>query len=287
MAEFWSEWLAGGFLNRAVAAVLLASVACAVVGPYVVARRVGHLAGGIAHIALGGIGVAMAIGAPPLLGAGIASIAGALVIALLTLRGLQGEDTVVNALWATSMAGGILLISMTPGYNVDLLSYLFGKVLLVTPRDLIILLALDVLLVGLVLSGGRLLTAVCFDEEFARTRGLPTGALYLALLVIVALTVVALVRVAGLVLVIALLTLPAATAALFSRSLTTTMLLSAGLGMAASLGGLAVSFAADVPSGVTIVLLAGLMYGAGLGLHRIQTWRGARRSRTDRAGRAR
>jgi zinc transport system permease protein len=260
MTDFWREVTAGGFVTHALVAVLLANVACAMVGTYVVARRVGHLAGGIAHMALGGMGAAVYAGAAPIVGAVIAAVAGAVVVGLVTLRGLQGEDTIVNALWATGMAAGILFLSLTPGYNADLLSYLFGNVLMVTRTDILVLAGLDLLVVALVVTFGRPLAAVCFDEEFARTRGLPTGAIYLLLLVVVALTVVALVRIVGLILVIALLTLPVATAGLFRRSLIGIMVAAALVGTAAGVGGLAVSFVADVPSGVTIVLLNGLCY---------------------------
>ena len=193
------------FLQNALFAGLLASLACGVVGSYVVVRRIGFLAGGISHSVLGGMGAALFLGWSPMLGALAAALLAALLIGWVSLHRREREDTLIGAVWAVGMAAGILFISRTPGYNVDLMSYLFGDILMVPRSDLWVMLGGDLLLVLLVGLLYRHLLAVVFDEEFARLRGVPVTLLYLLLLSLVAVTVVLLIRVVGLILVIALL----------------------------------------------------------------------------------
>jgi zinc transport system permease protein len=263
------------FLRNALLAALLASVGCGVVGTYVVAKRIGYLAGGIAHTVLGGMGIAYFLGASPLAGALVAAVAAALAIGYVTLRWRQHEDVVIGALWATGMATGILFISRTPGYNADLMSYLFGNILMVSRQDLALMVGLDAVVVVLVALFHKQLTALCFDEEFARVRGVRVGAFHLLLLCVVAVTVVALVQVVGLILVIALLTLPAAIAGQLVRSIGTMMLVACAAGAVLSTAGLAASFAADVPSGATIILFAAFGYLASLAGTRVRARRRA------------
>jgi zinc transport system permease protein len=263
------------FLRNALLAALLASVGCGVVGTYVVAKRIGYLAGGIAHTVLGGMGIAYFLGASPLAGALVAAVAAALAIGYVTLRWRQHEDVVIGALWATGMATGILFISRTPGYNADLMSYLFGNILMVSRQDLALMVGLDAVVVVLVALFHKQLTALCFDEEFARVRGVRVGAFHLLLLCVVAVTVVALVQVVGLILVIALLTLPAAIAGQLVRSIGTMMLVACAAGVVLSTAGLAASFAADVPSGATIILFAAFGYLASLAGTRVRARRRA------------
>jgi zinc transport system permease protein len=252
------------FLRNALLAALLASAGCGVVGTYVVARRIGYLAGGIAHTVLGGMGIAYFLGASPLAGALGAAVVAALAIGLVTLRWREHEDVAIGALWATGMAIGILLISRTPGYNADLMSYLFGNVLMVSRQDLLFMAVLDAVVVALVALFHKQLTALCFDEEFARVRGVRVAAFHLLLLCVVAVTVVALVQVVGLILVIALLTLPAAIAGHLVRSIGAMMAVACAAGAVFSTAGLAASFLADVPSGATIILFAAFGYLAAL-----------------------
>ena len=260
MTGFLDALAAHGFLQTALAAGLLASVGCGIMGTYVVVKRIGFLAGGIAHTVLGGMGAAFYFGQDPMLGALLAAIASALLIGWITLRFREHEDTLISALWAIGMAIGVLFLARTPGYGVDLMSYLFGNILLVPPEDLWLMAALDVLLVGTVLTLYRPLLAVAFDDEFARLRGLPVTFLYLLLLCLVALTVVLLIRVVGLILVIALLTLPAAIATQHAATLGRIMVLAVGLGAALTTAGLALSYGPDLPAGPTIIILAGVAY---------------------------
>ncbi|HUX22999.1 MAG TPA: metal ABC transporter permease [Burkholderiales bacterium] len=255
------EALAGhAFLQHALAAGVLASIACGIVGSYVVVKRIGYLAGGIAHTVLGGMGIAYFLGRSPIGGALVAALLAAAIIGWVSLRLRQHEDTIIGALWAIGMATGILFISRTPGYNADLVSYLFGSILMVPREDLFLIAALDGAIVVLVLLFRKAFLAVCFDEEFARLRGVPVDLFYLVLLWMVALTVVILVQVVGLIMVIALLTLPAAIAGQFARSLAAMMFVATLLGVMFTGAGLALSYEPDLPAGATIVLVAGTVY---------------------------
>jgi zinc transport system permease protein len=248
------------FLQHALIGGVLTSVGCGIMGAYVVARRIGYLAGGIAHSVLGGMGIAYFLGASPVGGALVAALAAAMIIGWVSLRWRQQEDTIIGALWAVGMATGIVFISRTPGYNADLMSYLFGNILLITRAQLYLVAGLDALVVTLVVLFRKQLLAVSFDEQFARLRGVHVEAVYLMLLCLVALTVVTLIQVVGLILVIALLTLPAAIAGQYLRSMAAIMLAAMGLGAMFIGGGLALSFNLDLPSGAVVILLAGLAY---------------------------
>lgn len=267
MAEFLAALQNHEFLRNALLTGVLASVACGVVGSYVVTRRITYVAGGISHFALGGMGAARYLNVTfdltwltPLHGATAAALLAALIIGLVSLRAKEREDTVISALWAIGMAVGILFISQTPGYNEDLMSYLFGDILMVSSGDLWLIVGLDVLVVGAGLLFYNRFLAVCFDEEFARLRGIRVEFYYVLLLVLTALTVVLLVTVVGIVLVIALLTLPAALAGQFSKSLKQMMILATLFCMFFTTGGLAIHYSPDLPPGATIVVLAGFVY---------------------------
>jgi len=271
MSEFVSALMQHEFLRNALAAGVLASIGCGLTGPYVVVRRIGYLAGGIAHSVLGGMGIAYYLGASPVLGALAAAVVAALIIGWVSLKARSHEDMLIGAMWAGGMAVGVLFISRTGGYNVDLLGYLFGNILLVAPRELTLMLALDALLLALVLTFHRQFLAVCFDEEFARTRGVRVAVFHLLLLVMIAITVVLLIQVVGLILVIALITLPAAVGRDWAGSLSSMMIIAAVVGIAGTGGGLAVSYSPDLPAGATIVLVTVGIYFVSLalrGLHR-------------------
>jgi zinc transport system permease protein len=253
-----------------------------------VVKRIAFLAGGIAHSVLGGMGAAIYYGQDPLAGALIAAVVSALLIGWVRLAWRTQEDTLIGALWAIGMAVGILFIAKTPGYAADLMSYLFGNILLVPARDLWFMAGLDLVLLVTVALFYRQFLAVSFDEEFARLRGVPVAFFYLLLLVLVAVTVVLLIQVVGLILVIALLTLPAAVAGHYVHSLGRMMLLATLLGSLFTSGGLALSYAPDLPAGPTMVLLAGAVYVLSAVASRVLAGRRARpSSRAGGAGGAR
>jgi zinc transport system permease protein len=248
------------FLQIAVAAALLASIGCGVMGTYVVVKRITFIAGGIAHSVLAGMGAAVYYGFDPLYGALIAAILSALLIGWIRLHWKAQEDTLIGALWAIGMAIGVLFIAKTPGYQGDLMSYLFGNILLVPESSLWFMLALDMVLLAVVAAYHQQFLAVVFDEEFARLRGIPVSFFYLLLLVLVAVTVVLLIQVVGLILVLALLTIPAAVAGHYVHSIGKMMLIAVILGSLLSISGLAISYSPDLPAGPIIILLAGAVY---------------------------
>ncbi|MFQ6008438.1 MAG: metal ABC transporter permease, partial [Candidatus Zixiibacteriota bacterium] len=211
MFEFIDAVAQHRFMLNALITGILASVACGVVGTYVVTRRITYMAGGIAHSVLGGMGVAYYLSRAhkleiiqPLHGAVAAALLAAILIGWVSRRAKQREDTVIGAIWAIGMAVGFIFISKTPGYNTDLMSFLFGNILMVSARDIWLIVGLDILVVGAGLLFYNQFLAVCYDEEFARVRGINVGFYYLLLLCLTALTVVILVTVVGIVMVIAL-----------------------------------------------------------------------------------
>jgi zinc transport system permease protein len=254
-------------MRNALLAGVLASVACGVIGTYVVTRRISLIAGSLAHSVLGGMGAAYYLNAArgwtwlePLHGAVVAALIAAIIISLVRLYGREREDTVISALWAIGMAIGIMFIVRTPGYKTDLMTYLFGNIIMADERAIQLLFVLDVVIVGVGLLFYKQLLAVCFDEEFARLRGVNVGLFYTLLLCLTALTIVTLIYVVGIVMVIALMTLPVAIAGKFSKRLLEMMVLASILSVCFTTGGLALSYGPDLPPGATTILLAGAVY---------------------------
>lgn len=254
------------FLRYALFAGLLSSIAFGIIGTYVVTRRISYLAGAMAHCVLGGIGAALYLQQAagwswlhPRYGAAASALLAAVVLGLVSLYAREREDTAIGALWAIGMAIGLLFLAKTPGY-VDPMSYLFGNILMISKGDLALIAVLDFLIVCLAMCFHNRLLAVCFDEEFARLRGVHTERYYLLLLCLTALTVVLLASVVGIIMVVALLTLPAAIAGQYTRRLWRMMALAVLLCMVFTSGGLAASYRADLPSGPTIIIIAGAVY---------------------------
>ena len=267
LSEFLTDLQQYSFLQNALLTGILASVACGVIGTYVVVRRISYIADGIAHAVLGGMGAALYLNRVyhwhsviPLHGALVSALIAAVIIGLVSLRAKQREDTVISAIWAIGMAVGIIFISRTPGYNEDLMGYLFGNILMVSSNDLWMLAGLDAIIVIAGLLFYNQFLAVCFDQEFARLRGLNVEVYYLLLLGLAALTVVVLATVVGVVMVVAMLTLPIGIAALFSRSLWRMMIISTLLCATFTTSGLVVSYSPDYPAGATTIVVAGAAY---------------------------
>jgi zinc transport system permease protein len=260
MIEFIHAIQNQAFLQNALITGLLASVACGVMGTYVVVRRIVFISAGISHTVLGGMGIAYYYGYNPIHGAVVSALVAALIIGFVSMRYHQHEDTLIGALWATGMAVGILFIYKTPGYNVDLMSYLFGNILMVERKSVGLLACLDVFIILLVLVFYKRFLAVCFDEEYSQLQGIGVAGTYLLLLCLIALTVVILIQVVGIILVIALLSLPAATSRYYARSLGQMMILASILGAVFTTSGLIVSYEANLPAGATMIVIAGLAY---------------------------
>lgn len=247
-------------MRNALIAALLASVACGIIGVYVVVKRIVFISGGIAHAAFGGIGLGYFLGIEPILGVLPFSIASALCMGIIGRRTKIPEDTAIGILWAIGMSLGVIFIELTPGYAPDLFGYLFGSILTVPASDIMLMLSVNAAIIVIVLALYREFQAISFDEEYAAVVGLPTERLYLLLLCLIALTVVVLIRVVGVILVIALLTIPAAISRQFTRRLCDMMLLSIFLCAMLSISGLWLSYAFNLPSGATIVLVSGTAF---------------------------
>ena len=247
-------------MQHAMLACLLASIGCGIIGTYVVVKRIGFLAGGIAHSVLAGMGIAYYTGSSPLAGAMVAALVAGILIGWINLHWRQHEDILIAAFWSVGMAIGILFISRTPGYGIDLMSYMFGNILLVSDQDLYLMLILDIVIITMVILFYRQFLAAAFDEEFSRLRGINVEFFYILLLCMVALTVVLLIQVVGLILVLALLILPAASAAQFVNTIKHMMALSVVFSIAITTSGLVISYEPDLPSGSTIIIVAGLVY---------------------------
>jgi len=267
MLEFFHDLLRFPFLQYALITGVLSSVACGIVGSYVTVRRISYIAGAIAHSTLGGMGAARYLQRnlgwsfiTPMHGAVFAALLAAVIIGLVSLYSKEREDTVLSAVWAIGMAVGIFFITRTPGYNEDLMSYLFGNILMVRRFDLFLIVGLDLLIVAASYLFYHQLEAICFDEEYARLRGVSVELFYILLLCLTALTIVTLLQVVGMVMVIALLSLPAATAAFFSKQLWQMILIAIGLNLLYMVGGLALSYQPDLPAGAAIIILAGVVY---------------------------
>jgi zinc transport system permease protein len=244
------------FFRNAVIAGLIASICCGIIGSYVVVKRLVSLSGGLAHAAFGGVGLGYFLGIDPFLGAAAFTLGIAFLIGTIREKFGQYMETLVGVVWAAGMAVGILFIALTPGYAPELFGFLFGNILLIPSGDLILMGLLALVISVIVLAAFNQLMAVTFDEEYARVMNLPVTALLLLLILLIAMTVVVLLRVVGIILVIALLTIPPAIAREYSKDLKTMMALSVMTSSLFTIGGLFLSYALDVPSGATIILLA-------------------------------
>ena len=267
------------FMRNALLAGLLVSIACGIVGTYVVTNRIVFISGGIAHAAYGGIGLGYFLGFSPILGAIGFSLAASLGMAWVQRKTRQRADTIIGVMWAIGMSLGIILVDLTEGYKADLMSYLFGSILAVPSSDLLIMLILDLVILAVVGLFYKELLAISFDETFAEISNVPVERLYLLLICMIALTVVMMMRVVGLIMVIALLTMPAAISAQFTRDMRKMMVLAVFLGIVFTTVGLWLSYSLNLTSGATIILLSGAVYLSSLGLKAV----GRRRAQSNDA----
>lgn len=258
-------------LLYAVLAGLAASVVGGIIGSYVVVKRIAFISGSISHSVLAGIGFFLWLertqnmtSLTPLQGALVAGIISAILIGWIHLRYKEREDSVIAAVWSIGMAIGILFISQTPGFNVELANFLVGNLLWVSPQDLVLLTILDIMVIATCYLLHHKLLAICFDENQARLQGLHVHRLYLLLLSLIAVTVVLLMQVVGIILVMTMLTLPATIANLYSKRLSSMMGISVMLSIAFCFFGTYFAFELDWPAGATIALVAGVTYGLSL-----------------------
>ena len=244
------------FLQNAILAAVLASVACGIVGAYIMEKKLVMMSGGIAHTAFGGIGLGYYLKVEPILTALGVSVVAALAVAAVKRKAGTDSDLLIGMFWSLGMAMGVVFIAMTPGYPPDIASVLFGNILAVSRADLWLILALDLLVVGVVFTFYQAFKAYIFDEEFSSVAGLPVRFLEYLMYALVAVTVVVMIRVVGIILVIALLTAPPAIAKQFSFDLKKIMALSILLGILFCFTGLWISYSVRLASGASIVLVA-------------------------------
>lgn len=245
------------FMQNALAAGLLASLICGIMGTLVIVNRIVFLSGGIAHASYGGIGLAFFFGWPFLAGTLGFAIAAAFLMAAISLKARHRSDTVIGVIWAVGMAFGIILLDLTPGYNVDLMSYLFGSILTVPTSELWIMGILAILVLGFAFVHYHEILALSYDEEFAQVRGVPVRFIYFSMIGLLAVTIVMVIQVVGLILVIALLTIPPYIVEKNSRSLFQMMAGASLIGALFTVIGLFLSYRFDLTSGATIILVAG------------------------------
>ncbi len=248
------------FMRNALMAGLLASIICGIMGTLVVVNRIVFLSGGIAHAAYGGIGLGFYFGwsyFPSTLGF---SLFVSMVMAVVTMKAKHRADTIIGVTWAVGMAFGIILIDISPGYNVDLMSYLFGSILTVPKSDLWLMLIMSIIIIGVTTFYYKDILAMSYDEEFAKIRGVPVKAIYILLIAMLAVTVVVVIQVVGLILIIALLTIPPFIVERYARSLGSMMILSSVAGMIFTVCGLWFSYKFNITSGAAIIMVAGITF---------------------------
>jgi zinc transport system permease protein len=248
------------FMRNALIAGLLVSIACGVIGTFVVIKRIVFISGGVAHAAYGGIGLAYFLRWNPVIGAIIFSLFSAFAMGAVQRKTKERADSIIGVMWAMGMAIGIIFLDLTPGYKADLMSYLFGSILAVPSGDLWVMLLMNIVIILLMVIFFKELIGVSFDEQFATIENVPVDWIYMLLMAMIGFSVVMLMRVVGLIMVIALLTIPASISAMFLKDIRKIMVLASLLGMIFTTIGLFLSYYLNLTSGATIIVIAGSAY---------------------------
>ncbi len=248
------------FMKFVFMAALLASIACGIIGTLVVVNRFVFLAGGIAHAAYGGVGISIFFGLPLLPSVLIFAAICSQILGYVTLRTRHHSDALVGVIWAFGMSLGALLINMSPGYHADVMGYLFGSILTVLPRDLIIVGILDCILIAWVYIFYREILAVSYDPEYAMVSGIKARTFYQLILLFSAVTVVILMRFVGLILVIALLSIPSYMAESMATSLNRMFIICAIFALFFLTSGLIISTFLNLQPGPAIIIFATLVF---------------------------
>ncbi|MCK5821912.1 MAG: metal ABC transporter permease [Bacteroidales bacterium] len=256
MIEFFSY----GFINNALLTALIGSISCGLIGTYIVSKRLVFITGGITHASFGGLGIGYFLGIPPLLGAGIFGSLAALIVEYLSGKNKVRVDSAIAMAWSFGMAIGIIFIFITPGYAPNLMSYLFGSILTVSRVDIWIMLVLMVMILTMFLLFFRQIQFIAFDSDYARSQGVNVNLLNYILIILVALTAVLYIRVAGIILVLSLLTVPQNMAMLFTNKFKKILYLSIIFGFIGSVSGLIMAWFLDIPSGAAIIFTLVLEY---------------------------
>jgi len=249
------------FFQKAFLAAVFASISCGIIGSYIVSRRIVFISGGITHASFGGIGLAFLVGFNPLLGAVLFAVGAALGIQFFTKVAEIREDSSIAIWWSLGMALGIIFVFLTPGYTPNLMSYLFGNILTVTSSELWWMFLLNVAIIAVFTFFFRNILYIAFDEEFARTAGLPVQLYNYLTITLIALTVVLNIRVVGIILILSLLTIPQASANLFTNDFKKLLILSSVFAFIGTISGLFISYFLDIPSGAAIIFTLVIMFG--------------------------
>jgi len=247
------ELLSYDFFRKALLAAVLASISCGIIGTYIVSRRIVFISGGITHSSFGGIGLAFFLGLNPLLGAVVFAIFSGLGIQYFVQKADVREDSSIAIWWSLGMAMGVIFIFLTPGYTPNLMSYLFGNILTVTNTELWMMLSLNVVVLLFFFFFYRIVLYIAFDEEFAKASGVPVELFNYLLITLIALTVVLNIRVVGIILILSMLTIPQATANIFTKDFKMLIVLSTVFAFIGTTSGLLISYFANIPSGATII----------------------------------
>lgn len=248
------------FMQNALITGLLISIACGIIGTYVVLKRIVFLSGGVAHAAYGGIGLGYLLQIPPLIMAVLFSLLASFSMAFVHRKTKERSDTIIGVMWAIGMALGIVFVDLAQGYKADLMSYLFGSILAVSQSEILLMIILDIIIMATVVLFYKEFLAIAFDEQYATFLNVPVDWLYALLVGLIGLTVVMMMRVVGLIMVIALLTIPPAISNMFTKDLKKMMILSVLLSMTFTVVGLFASYFLDLTSGAVIILVSGFMY---------------------------
>ncbi|MFO8110883.1 MAG: metal ABC transporter permease [Desulfosalsimonadaceae bacterium] len=255
------------FVRNAVLAAAFASLIFGIIGSFVVVNRLVFLAGGIAHAAYGGIGIAFFFGIPYIYGTIGVSLAAAFLMTAVVIKAKDRSDIFIGVLWAVGMATGVILLDLTPGYHSDLMSYLFGSILAVPAADIWWMSALGAITLIITVVFYRDILAISYDAEFAKLRGVPVNLLYFVFIALTAVSIVFIIRMVGLILVIALLTIPPYIAEKYARSLMMMMVLSVLFSLIFNMTGLWISYSYDLTSGATIIMVAAAGFFLSLGIN--------------------
>lgn len=264
MADFINLLTNYTFIQNAVLASVLASIACGITGSFVVKNKMTFVSGGLAHAIMGGIGIAYFFKIPTSVGAIAFALLFSAIITFAKNSAKQEIDTLIGVLWAVGMSIGIIFMYLTPGYNADLISFIFGNILMVDSGGVTAIALIDVVILLLVTVFYNHFLYISFDEEFLRVKGLPVKLIYFILLTMISLTIVILIKIVGLILVIALLTMPSVISGIFQKKMHNIIILSIILGIVFTLGGLLVAFKLNLPVSATIIIIGGISYIASL-----------------------
>ncbi|MCD6355349.1 MAG: metal ABC transporter permease [Prolixibacteraceae bacterium] len=255
------ELFSYGFFQKAFLAAIFASISCGIIGSYIVSRRIVFISGGITHASFGGIGLAFFLGFNPLLGAALFAVLAALGIQFFTKVAEIREDSSIAIWWSLGMALGIIFVFLTPGYTPNIMSYLFGNILTVTVSELWWMFILNIVIIAFFIFFFRQILYVAFDEEFAKAAGLPVALFNYLTITLIALTVVLNIRVVGIILILSLLTIPQASANLFTKDFKKLLILSSAVAFVGTVSGLFISYFLNIPSGAAIIFTLIIMFG--------------------------